>query len=211
MASLGNTIEAIYTLNRKCFIIFIVTTTNVILLKKQTYFIMDPLLGEIKLFAGDFAPRGWLFCDGQLLSIASNSALFSILGTFYGGDGRTTFALPDLRGRVAIGPRNSPGLSSYRLGQKGGEEQVTLNLSQIPSHKHDLRATNNLGNSNTPYTNILANTGDFDSEYSTSSPNTVMSADAISSTGGGLSHENRQPYLSINYIIAVAGIYPSRS
>ena len=97
---------------------------------------MDPMLASIMIFAGNFAPRGWAFCDGQLLAISANSALFSLLGTTYGGDGRTTFGLPDLRGRAAIGPRHGPGLSNYALGQRGGVETVTLNITQIPSHTH---------------------------------------------------------------------------
>lgn len=171
---------------------------------------MDPFIGEVKLFAGNFAPRGWAFCDGQLLPISQNTALFSILGTIYGGDGRTTFALPDLRGRVAIGPRHGAGLSDYREGQKGGMEHVTLTVSQMPSHNHSLRADMNAGNTNSPTNHILANTAAFDNEYSNASPNTDMNSNAIGNNGGNQSHENRQPFLAINYIIAMQGIFPSR-
>lgn len=172
---------------------------------------MDPFIGEVKLFAGNFAPRGWMFCDGQLLPIAQNSALFSILGTTYGGDGRTTFALPDLRGRVPLGPRRGAGLSDYREGQKGGVEHVTLTTSQMPNHSHGVRAVSSTGNDASPQNNVLANTAGLDREYSNTNPDIQMSSNMIESTGGGQSHENRQPYLAINYIIAVQGIFPSRS
>ncbi len=172
---------------------------------------MDPFIGEIKLFAGNFVPRGWAFCDGQLLPISQNSALFSILGTTYGGDGRTTFALPDLRGRVPVSPGHGPGLSSYRLGEKGGQEHVTLTTNEIPSHTHSLRADAAVGTTNDPTNHVLANTGAFDNEYSTNSPNTNMNNAAVTSTGGSQSHENRQPFLGLYYIIAVQGVFPSRS
>jgi microcystin-dependent protein len=172
---------------------------------------MDPFIGEVKLFAGAFAPRGWAFCDGQLLAINQNTALFSIIGTTYGGDGRTTFALPDLRGRVPLGPRRGAGLSDYREGQKGGVEHVTLTTSQMPNHSHSLNADTNAGTTNVPTNHILANTAAFDNEYSTQSPNTTMNTTAIGNTGGNQSHENRQPFLAINYIIAVQGVFPSRS
>lgn len=175
---------------------------------------MDPFIGEVKLFAGNFAPRGWAFCEGQLLPISQNSALFSILGTTYGGDGRTTFALPDLRGRVAIGPGHGPGLSAYREGQKGGQEHVTLTVSQMPSHNHvvNQKAVAALGDSNDPTGRTLANTGDFDNEYSSATPDTNMSPNSIlvGHAGGNQSHENRQPFLAIYYIIALQGIFPSR-
>lgn len=172
---------------------------------------MDPFLGEIKLFAGNFAPRAWAFCDGQLLPISQNSALFSILGTTYGGDGRSTFALPDLRGRAPIGPRNGPGLSSYREGQKGGQEHVTLNTTEIPSHSHSVNAVSSAGNNAAPQNNLLANTVGFDREYSNASPDVQMNSRMINNSGGNQSHENRQPFIAINYIIALQGVFPSRS
>ncbi|WMX13636.1 MULTISPECIES: phage tail protein [unclassified Aureispira] len=171
---------------------------------------MDPFIGEIIMFGGNFAPRGWAFCDGQLLPIAQNSALFSILGTTYGGDGRTTFALPDLRGRVAIHPGNGPGLSDYRLGQKGGTETVTLTTNQIPSHNHMINVNNSAGTTNDPTNHFLANTGAFDSEYGTTA-NTIMNSNALGHTGGGQSHTNIQPYCCVNFIIALQGVFPSRS
>ena len=171
---------------------------------------MNPFIAEIIMFGGNFAPRGWALCDGQLLAINSHSALFSILGTTYGGDGRTTFALPDLRGRVAINPRQGPGLSNYRLGQKGGTEDVTLTINQIPSHNHTINATSVVGTTNDPTNNFLANTGSFDNEYGTSA-NTTLNPLAASNTGGSQSHNNIQPFCCVNYIIALEGIYPSRN
>ena len=172
---------------------------------------MDPFIAEIKLFAGNFAPRGWAFCEGQLLPINQNSALFSIIGTIYGGDGRSTFALPDLRGRTPIGPGNGPGLSSYREGQKGGVEHVTLTTNQIPSHNHRINAVTTGGNSTTPTNHLLGDSAAFDDEFSNANPNTQMASSMVANTGGGQSHENRQPFLAIYYIIALQGVFPSRS
>lgn len=171
-----------------------------------------PFTGQIIRFAGNFAPRGWAFCDGQLLPIAQNTALFSLLGTTYGGDGRTTFALPDLRSRVPIHPGNGPGLSSYRLGQKGGTETVTLQTTQIPSHNHLVECVSSVGNKTSPDGAIpgseTAGTVDF---WSDAASDGTMNANMIKNTGGGQGHENRQPYLAVNYIIALEGTYPSRS
>ena len=172
---------------------------------------MDPFIAEIKLFAGNFPPRGWAFCEGQLLPVSQNTALFSIIGTIYGGDGRTTFGLPDLRGRVAIGPGNGPGLSSYREGQRGGVEHVILTQSQMPAHSHGVRAVTTVGNSADPTGRLLANTSGLDREYSDAAANTTMNGTMIANTGGNLSHENRQPFLAVYYIIALQGVYPSRS
>lgn len=178
----------------------------------------EPFIAEIKMFGGNFAPRGYAFCDGQLLPIAQYSALFSLLGTTYGGDGRTTFALPDLRGRVAVHPGRGAGLSDYRLGQKGGQEQVTLTIAQMPSHNHTITATlqgtNTPGNSETPGGNTLA-TKARTNIYQTGAPDVAMHADSVSAsaanTGGNQSVNIRQPYLAINYIIALQGIFPSRN
>lgn len=172
---------------------------------------MDPFLGEVILFAGNFAPRGWAFCDGQLLSIAQYSALFSLLGTIYGGDGRTSFALPDLRGRTPIHAGNGPGLSNRHLGSKGGQETVTLTINQIPAHSHRINAVSSAGNDASPLNNLLANTVGLDREYSNSSPDVQMNSYMVNNSGGGQSHANMQPFLSINYIIALQGIFPSRS
>ena len=177
----------------------------------------EPFLGQIQMVGFTFAPRGWAFCDGQLLSISTNTALFALLGTTYGGDGRTTFALPDLRGRVAIHPGNGPGLSNYRLGERGGVERVTLVAAQMPAHSHAataaLNATDSRGNSAVPGGNILANKSRTNI-YSTAAPDVTMNSDAVTvevaNAGGNQSHENRMPYLGINHIIALQGLFPSR-
>jgi microcystin-dependent protein len=171
---------------------------------------VDPLLGQISMFAGNFAPRGWALCDGQLLAISSNTALFSLLGTTYGGDGRTTFALPDLRGRAPIHEGQGPGLSDKRLGQRGGAEQVILQVSNLPSHTHSLNASTATGTSNVPTGNVHADTSVFDKEYATTA-NTAMSGTAIGNTGGNIPVSIVQPYLTINYIIALQGVFPSRN
>jgi microcystin-dependent protein len=171
---------------------------------------VDPLLGQISMFAGNFAPRGWALCDGQLLAISSNTALFSLLGTTYGGDGRTTFALPDLRGRAPIHEGQGPGLSDKRLGQRGGAEQVILQVSNLPSHTHSLNASTATGTSNVPTGNVHADTSVFDKEYATTA-NTAMSGTAIGNTGGNIPVSIVQPYLTINYIIALQGTFPSRN
>ena len=178
----------------------------------------EPFIAEIKMFAGNFAPRGYAFCDGAILPISQNQALFSLLGTTYGGDGRTTFALPDLRGRTAIHPGTGPGLSAYRLGQAGGAEQVTLTVNQMPSHNHSvsatLRGTNTAGDSSVPGGNTLASKSRTDI-YQTAAPDVDMQAGSVAvsqaNAGGGQAHENRMPYLAINHIIALQGIYPSRN
>ncbi len=173
---------------------------------------MEPFIGEIKLFAGNFAPRGWALCDGQLLAISQNQALFSILGTTYGGDGRTTFGLPDLRGRTPIHAGRGAGLSDYRLGERGGTEQVTLTTNQIPSHSHSLHANSKAANTAAPAGSALANTRGRDFDYDQSGEiDTTLSGKSIGAAGGSQPHENRQPYLAVNYIIALVGIYPSRS
>jgi microcystin-dependent protein len=171
---------------------------------------VDPLLGQISMFAGNFAPRGWALCDGQLLLIDQNQRLFSILGTTYGGDGRTTFALPDLRGRAPIHEGQGTSLSDKRLGQRGGAEQVILQVSNLPSHTHSLNASTATGTSNVPTGNVHADTSVFDKEYATTA-NTAMSGTAIGNTGGNIPVSIVQPYLTINYIIALQGVFPSRN
>lgn len=176
---------------------------------------MDPFIGQVIMFAGNFAPRGWAFCDGQLLAIANYNALFSILGTTYGGDGRTTFGLPDLRGRVPVHPGSGPGLSTYKLGQKGGAENVTLNVNQIPAHNHPSELTLNAGNT-APATknaanNILASSAIYGTGTADVAMNPGSIAGSIGNTGGGQGHTNVQPFNCVNYIIALEGTYPSRS
>lgn len=171
----------------------------------------NPQLGEIVMFAGNFAPRGWSFCAGQLLPISQNTALFSLLGTIYGGDGRTTFALPDLRGRVAVQHGRGPGLSDYRVGQRGGLEEVTLNSLQIPPHGHSgqVITSDSVGSENAPAGNYIApHTGAF-SEDATSGAK--LEGVVSDNSGGNQAHNNMQPYLAVNYIIALQGTFPSRS
>ncbi|MGS2741046.1 phage tail protein [Sinomicrobium sp. M5D2P17] len=171
----------------------------------------EELIGVIKLFAGNFAPRGWAFCNGQLLAIAQNQALFSLLGTTYGGDGRTTFALPDLRGRVPVHAGNSqgPGLQDVRLGEASGTNTNTLTIMNIPRHNHPVMASNQPGTTGDPSNSFPANSGATDKEYS-GNANITMNVQMTGMTGGGQPVNNMQPYLGLNYIIALYGIYPSR-
>jgi len=175
----------------------------------------EPFIGQITMFAGTFAPRGWAFCDGQLLPISGNEALFSILGTTYGGDGRTTFALPDLRGRLPMGARSGPGLTPRDLGDKEGVETVTLTTSQMPSHNHSATALADPveGDSEDPTEKAWAKTGSGELDYGNYSPedaeNMAADAMAVGNTGGTQSHNNLPPYTGIHYIIALIGIWPS--
>jgi microcystin-dependent protein len=189
----------------------------------------DPFVGQVILFAGNFAPRGWAFCDGQLLPISSNTALFSLLGTTYGGDGRTTFALPDLRARVPVGEGPGPGLSTVRWGEKGGGESVTLTQAQLPNHTHDtIPSPVNLTVAGTPTepatvpsatNNVLGASGPGPgsaSIWSTAAtdPVTIAAgsvAPVVTHTGGSQPFPIRNPYLGMHYIIALVGIFPSRS
>ena len=168
----------------------------------------DPFLGQIMIVPYNFAPTGWQFCDGQILSIAQNTALFSLLGTTFGGDGRTTFALPDLRGRAPIGTGQGPGLQLYDLGQTGGVEEVTLTLSQIPSHTHVPMGAAAVANTGSPAGAFWAMPRAL--LYSSVAPSAAMSTEALGSTGGGHPHDNLKPYLVMTYIIATQGIFPSR-
>ena len=168
---------------------------------------MEPFLAQIVMFAGNFAPRGWAYCDGQLLAISQYSALFSLLGTTYGGDGRSTFALPDLRGRLAMHPGNGPGLTPRSLGQRGGSEQNTLTANQMPSHNHAL-AANEEANADDPNGSFIAGTG---AKTFASTGGATMNAASIGNTGGGQSVNNIQPFECVNFIIALQGTYPSRN
>lgn len=168
----------------------------------------EPFVGEIRMFAGNFAPRGWAFCDGQLLAVSQNDALFSLLGTIYGGDGRTTFGLPDLRGRIPLHAGDGPGLSPRRLGSKEGAEQVTLTVNQLPSHTHPLQATQATADNRQPVGHAPAtSTGQVYSEIFDSQQ---MNASSITNVGGSQSHTNIMPFLCVHFIIALFGIYPSR-
>jgi len=168
----------------------------------------EPYVGEIRMFAGSFAPRGYAKCDGQLLAVSQNDALFSLLGTTYGGDGRTTFGIPDLRGRVPIHWGSGPGLTPRNLGARGGQERVQLTANTLPAHKHTLQAENDAATSNAPANNVLANTST--PIYVTGGP-VQMDAASIANTGGGDTHNNVMPFQCICFIIALIGIYPSRS
>ena len=173
---------------------------------------MEPFIGQIQAFPYNFAPRGWALCDGQLLAISQYQALFSLLGTTYGGDGRTTFGLPDLRGRVPIHSGNGPGLTSRRLGQRAGAEKESLTTNQIPSHSHSvvIKALEE-GNSDDPEGKLIAGNGlsSFGSDNSSTLKN-LKPIDS-SNTGASQSHNNMQPFLCVNFCIALTGIFPSRS
>ncbi len=165
----------------------------------------DPYLGEIRMFGGDFEPKDWKFCNGQLLAVSNYSALYSLLGTIYGGDGRTTFALPDLRSRVPVHQGSGGGLTPRKIGAKGGVENVTLTLQQIGSHTHTMKAGDDPDQfipdghafAPVPY-------------YQDASSDVSLDSGALSTSGGGGDHKNKQPFLGINFIIALTGIYPSR-
>ncbi len=159
------------------------------------------------MFGGNFAPAGWALCEGQLLPIAGNDALFNLIGTTYGGDGQQTFALPDLRGRVPVHMGQGAGLSNYVIGQSGGTETVTLTTNQIPAHNHTPQADSGTGSQTSPSGNVWANTTNL--PYSIRSPTTAMSPHAIQNDGGNQPHDNMIPYLVINFIISLFGVYPS--
>jgi microcystin-dependent protein len=205
----------------------------------------EPFIAEVCIFAGNFAPRGYAFTDGQLLSIASNTALFSLVGTTYGGDGRTTFALPDTRGRAIVGVGNGPGLDDIRWGEKGGRTDVYLSVANLPSHTHTastvvtqdsidtsgssatLKALASAASTNNPTGNVLANSPNRTNIYNDGLPNVDMSAESIvldvqvtvdmsatttiGNTGSNMPINIRNPYIGMYYIIAMQGIFPSRS
>lgn len=173
----------------------------------------EPFIAEIRIFAGNFAPRSWAFCDGQLLPISQNTALFSLIGTTYGGDGITTTALPNMEGRAPMHPGHGPGLTNRRLGERVGTEVVTLSEAQMPSHSHTVRATMNNGNTATPTTSTSFAGSGFDRLYHTDTTSNIvdMAFETLSETGASQSHNNLQPLLVLNFIIALQGLYPSRS
>lgn len=180
---------------------------------------MDPFVAEIRIFPFNFAPKGWAFCDGQVLPISQNTALFALLGTTYGGDGKSTFALPDLQGRAAMHPGRGQGLSLRDLGQTGGAETVTLLENEMPIHTHGLRARNDTaGGQSSPLNNVPAlgawvsgtKTGVVQT-YTTGPGNlVVMDPNALAPAGGSLPHNNMQPYLTMNFCIALQGVFPPR-
>ena len=163
----------------------------------------QPYVGEIRMFAGNFAPAGWMFCEGQLLPISENETLFQLLGTTYGGDGESTFALPDLRGRIPIHQGNG-----FILAETGGAEEITLTVSQIASHTHALLASSAIGTQPTGQANLIAKLTNVDL-YSGDDPDTNMSPNCVGSTGGSQPHTNFQPYLCVDFIISLFGIFPS--
>jgi microcystin-dependent protein len=163
----------------------------------------QPYVGEIRMFAGNFAPAGWMFCEGQLLPISENETLFQLIGTTYGGDGQSTFALPDLRGRVPIHQGNG-----FTLAEAAGVEEVTLTTSQIPSHSHPLLVSTAAGQSNSPTNNVPAASPTLDI-YRETSPAVAMASAAIAPVGGSQPHTNFQPYLCVDFIISLFGLFPS--
>ena len=171
----------------------------------------EPFVAEIRIFAGNFAPRGWAFCNGQLLPVSQNTALFSLIGTTYGGDGRSTTALPNLQGRAPMQPGRGPGLTDRRLGQRGGVETVTLTEAQMPNHTHTLRARNAPASANAPSDQTSLARSSLGNAYHEGTPDASLADQALLSTGGSQPHNNLQPYLTMNFIIALVGLYPSRS
>lgn len=196
----------------------------------------DPFISQIMVWPANFAPRNWAYCHGQLLAISTNTALFSLIGTLYGGDGRTTFGLPDLRGRAPIGAGRGPGLSLYQEGQFGGVEFVTLTQLEMPVHSHqaqassgaaELEAYDGPANQDSPAANHVLAKAQFSSgpsstavqAYSDQTPDTTLGGVSagtpgpivVGNAGGSQSHENRQPFQVINYVISLQGVYPSRS
>ena len=168
----------------------------------------EPFLAEIKIVGFNFAPRGWAFCDGQILPINQNQSLYSLLGTTYGGDGRTSFALPDLRGRTPIHVGSSNG-TNHQLGQKSGTETHSLTVSEMPAHNHQARASNSDANTPIPQGNIPGNV--LAQAYRAPADLSPMASDTIANTGVNQSHENMQPYLVLNFCIALQGLFPSRN
>ena len=165
----------------------------------------QPYVGEIRMWAGNFPPVGWMFCDGSLVSIAENEVLFQLIGTTYGGDGESTFALPDLRGRLPIHQGNG-----FVLAETGGAEEITLTVQQIPSHGHPLLASSAIANDPNPQNNVLAESSVI-SLYQSASPTTAMAAQSVGSAGGSQPHTNFQPYLCVDFIISLFGIFPQQT
>jgi microcystin-dependent protein len=171
----------------------------------------DPFVAEIRIFPFNFAPKGWAWCDGQLLPLSQNTALFSLLGTTYGGNGKSNFALPDLQGRAPMHPGQGPGLSLHDLGETGGSETVSLLESEIPSHSHVLRGDANVAESPDPSANTLARGSSINAYQTTTNSNLVsMAPEALAPAGGDQPHNNMQPYLTFFFCIALQGVFPPR-
>ncbi len=175
---------------------------------------MDPFVAEIRIFPFDFAPKGWAFCDGQILPLSQNTALFSLLGTTYGGDGKSNFALPNMQGNAPMHPGQGPGLSLHDLGEMSGSETVTLLELEIPSHSHTMMSLPAPGNRTAPGNNSMARVSGTTGPYLPASPLpalVAMSNNAITPAGGDQPHNNMQPYLTLNFCIALQGVYPPRT
>ncbi|HLF26216.1 MAG TPA: tail fiber protein [Anaerolineae bacterium] len=170
-----------------------------------------PYIGEIRMFGGNFAPAGWAFCDGQLMPIAENDALFTLIGTTYGGDGQTTFALPDLRGRIPIHQGTGGGLTPRTLGESGGVETVTLTVNQSPAHAHTFVGTASTASAANPANALVAAPSTIDLYRPATAPNSNLAANALGATGGSQPHDNLQPYQCISFIISLFGIFPTQN
>ena len=170
----------------------------------------QPFVGEIRMFAGNFAPAGWNFCDGSLLAISEQETLFNLIGTIYGGDGQSTFAVPDLRGRLPVHMGTISG-TTFAIGENGGVEEVTLNVQQIPSHNHLMQASAATGTGSNPQGNVLDQMSGAILLYKDQAPTVALSTAVIGSVGGSQPHSNLQPYLCINFIISLFGIFPSQT
>jgi microcystin-dependent protein len=170
----------------------------------------EPFVAEIRIFSFNFPPSGWAFCNGQVLAISQNTALFSLLGTTYGGNGTTNFALPNFQGRSPMHTGQGPGLSLRRLGDTGGEDTIALSASELPVHTHPTSSNSGMGDQYSPAGNFWATDAGGNFEYGASA-NTTMAAQAVQSAGGGEPHNNLQPYLALNFCIAMQGVFPARS
>jgi microcystin-dependent protein len=168
----------------------------------------EPYVGEIRMFGGSFAPAGWLFCEGQALPISEYETLFQLIGTTYGGDGESTFALPDLRGRIPLHQGKGPGLGNYLLGETGGAEEITLTTQQLPAHTHPLLATRSVGADASPQGSLLA-AGGSSNVYRQGPCAVTLSDRTVAPAGGSQPHSNFQPYLCVDFIISLFGIFPS--
>ncbi|HCN51603.1 MAG TPA: phage tail protein [Chryseobacterium sp.] len=189
--------------------ILLISSTFTPTLKAQA---TEPFLGQIAFVPYNFVPKNWAECNGQLLSISQNTALFALLGTTYGGNGTTTFALPDMRGRVLVHNGQAPGgPTNYTMGQIGGAESVTLNVTQMPSHNHTVNAVTAEGNQNIPTGSLPANTKVLDKEYSDTTADTTMKSTMLNNTGGNQPHENRPPFITLKCIISLTGVFPSQN
>jgi microcystin-dependent protein len=172
---------------------------------------VDPFVAEIRIFAGNFAPIGWAFCDGQLIPISQNTALFSLLGTNYGGNGTSNFALPNLQGSSPLGYGQGPGLTDRVLGETGGEQSVTLLQNELPAHSHTVEGTTGSAVASPANATFSSLARGRPPAYGNTAPNVQMSPGAISAVGGGQAHDNMPPYLAVNFIIALQGVFPARS